>query len=305
MAVVVSGPTAQITAGTEQGESIGTPGNRGRGMAGLRERFRHARRRCPQTVDPQIQRRHLIAGGGHRRCPLLIAPLQQELRQPVGQGMLEGQLHRRIPGTGWPLPLITGPQSGPQHSVHHRRQACQPMGFRQLDAGVHSRGVGNPFHPEQLIQTHVQQPAQLRGLLLRRHPSNSIEPGIQPPPLTDGAIGQLGGQATVRTLQRPIPQRPLQGDIGIGSRRYRLQHLPGQASRRQTGGRGLAQTPLSSLTRHSARSPEELTQRQTTLLIHRNALGDQQLPLDPVAALAAEAHGDAPLGIHHPMPGHR
>ena len=53
------------------------------------------------------------------------------------------------------------------------------------------------------------------------------------------------------------------------------------------------------------RVPEELTQRQASFPIHRDALGHQQLPLDPVAALTAKAHRNPTLSIHHAVPGNR
>ena len=45
-----------------------------------------------------------------------------------------------------------------------------------------------------------------------------------------------------------------------------------------------------------------MPQWQSPLGIHRNPLRQQQLSLDPVTALAAEAHRDASLGIHNPVP---
>ena len=51
------------------------------------------------------------------------------------------------------------------------------------------------------------------------------------------------------------------------------------------------------------RVPEELTQRQASLRIHRNALSQQQVALDPVTALTAEAHRNPPLSVHHAVPG--
>jgi len=51
------------------------------------------------------------------------------------------------------------------------------------------------------------------------------------------------------------------------------------------------------------RVPEELTQRQASFHIHRNALCQEQVPLDPVTALTAEAHRNPALSVHHAVPG--
>ena len=51
------------------------------------------------------------------------------------------------------------------------------------------------------------------------------------------------------------------------------------------------------------RVPEELTQRQASFLIHRNALSQQKIPLDPVTALTAETHRNPALSVHHAVPG--
>ena len=53
------------------------------------------------------------------------------------------------------------------------------------------------------------------------------------------------------------------------------------------------------------RVPEELTQGQASFLIHRNALSQQKIPLDPVTALTAEAHRNPALSIHHAVPRNR
>ena len=50
------------------------------------------------------------------------------------------------------------------------------------------------------------------------------------------------------------------------------------------------------------RVPEELTQRQASFRIHRNALCQEKIPLDPVTALTAEAHRNPPLCVHHAVP---
>ena len=52
-----------------------------------------------------------------------------------------------------------------------------------------------------------------------------------------------------------------------------------------------------------ARVPEKLTQRQASFLIHRNALSQQKIPLNPVTALTAEAHRNPALSVHHAVPG--
>ena len=49
--------------------------------------------------------------------------------------------------------------------------------------------------------------------------------------------------------------------------------------------------------------PKELTQRQASFRIHRNALCQKKIPLDPVTALTAEAHRNPALSVHHAMPG--
>ena len=51
------------------------------------------------------------------------------------------------------------------------------------------------------------------------------------------------------------------------------------------------------------RVPEELTQRQASFRIHRNALIQQKVALDPVTALTAEAHRNPALSVHHAVPG--
>ena len=51
------------------------------------------------------------------------------------------------------------------------------------------------------------------------------------------------------------------------------------------------------------RVPEEMTQRQASFRIHRNALCYQQVPLDPVTTFTAEAHRNPPLSVHHAVPG--
>ena len=50
------------------------------------------------------------------------------------------------------------------------------------------------------------------------------------------------------------------------------------------------------------RVPEELTQRQASFHIHRNALCQQKIPLDPVTALTAEAHRNPALSVHYAVP---
>ena len=50
------------------------------------------------------------------------------------------------------------------------------------------------------------------------------------------------------------------------------------------------------------RVPQELTQRQASFRIHRNALCHQQLPLNPVAPLTAEAHRNPTLSVHNAVP---
>ena len=49
--------------------------------------------------------------------------------------------------------------------------------------------------------------------------------------------------------------------------------------------------------------PTEAGQGKPALGIHGNPLGQQQVALDPIAALAAGGDGDAAPGIHHPVPG--
>ncbi len=53
------------------------------------------------------------------------------------------------------------------------------------------------------------------------------------------------------------------------------------------------------------RVPEELTERQASFRIHRNALSQQKVALDPVTALTAEAHRNPALSVHHAVPGNR
>ena len=51
------------------------------------------------------------------------------------------------------------------------------------------------------------------------------------------------------------------------------------------------------------RVPKELTRRQASVRIHRNALCQQQVALDPVTALTAKTHRNPALSIHHAVPG--
>ena len=79
----------------------------------------------------------------------------------------------------------------------------------------------------------MEQPAQGRGLALRRHTPQPVQPAIKVVPLTDGAVGELGGQGPVEGPQGLALQLPFQGAIGIGTGSHGLQHRPGNPTGRQ------------------------------------------------------------------------
>ena len=54
----------------------------------------------------------------------------------------------------------------------------------------------------------MQQPAQLRRLLLGRHLAETVKPGIQPLTLANGAVGNFSGQATISTIEPVAAQGP-------------------------------------------------------------------------------------------------
>ena len=117
---------------------------------------------------------------------------------------------------------------GPQHGVHHLGQPRQTLALGQFHARADRRRHRHPAAKQQLIKPEVKQPAQSGRLTLGRHPAIGINPGIEQQALANGAVGQLRGQTAIGSHQSGASQLPLQGDIGIGTGRYRLQHLPGE-----------------------------------------------------------------------------
>ena len=304
MALVIARPAAQITLVTLHLQSLGTTIDGMTADPCTRQGRHHLRPGRPQWIHPQIQGGHLIAGGCHGGCPLLPPPRQQQRRQPVRQRMLKGESGSPVGGCLQPLAGFPSPKSGAQHAVDHGSQTGQANGFRQIHSRVHCSGGGDALHPEELIQAHMQEPTQFGRLLCRRDLAQPVQPAIQAATPADRSVGQLRRQAAIGASQGVLPQGPFQGHIGVSPRRHRLQHLPGEPSWSQSFGLRLRQSLQPSGSRHSVRPPQPILQRQTALLIHRNPFRQQQLPLDPVAALAAEAHRNAPLSVHHPMPGH-
>ena len=226
--LVITGPVAQIAAGLEHLKPLRTARDHLCGDTDGCKGIANGGRAGPQLIDAQIHRWDSVAGGSHSLGSLLTPPIQQLLRKPIRQRMLQGQT------PGWVLRQpqhfigITGPQRCPQQAIHHRGQSRQTHSLGQLHAGVDRGGCGDPLHPEQLIQAQMQQPTQFGRLLQGRNLAQTIQPGIQPAPPADGAIGELGCQATILTLQRLIPQSPFKSHIGIGPRRDGEQHIPGQ-----------------------------------------------------------------------------
>ena len=246
VALGVAGQLAQIAAAAADHEAPGQTLDGGGRQARGAERLQHLLAAGAQAVHAQIQAWRGVAGGAEGFGPLGRQPGQQIGGQPVRQGVAQGQGRRRIGGLRQRITGLAPAQEGPQQAVHHRRQPCQPALLGQLHRGAHSRGSWHPLTEQQLIEAQMQQPAQLRRLAFRRHLAQLIEPGVEPAPLADGAVGQLGGQGPIERAERRAPQLPLQGPIGVGPCRHGLQHLPGHPPRRQAGaacgggGRGLA-----------------------------------------------------------------
>ena len=77
MAGLVARPTAQIAAVPLHLQALGTARNQTGVDAGCRQILLHLLAAGAQAIDPQIQRRHLVAGGRHGGRPLNPAPVQQ------------------------------------------------------------------------------------------------------------------------------------------------------------------------------------------------------------------------------------
>ena len=83
----------------------------------------------------------------------------------------------------------------------------------------------------------MEQPTQARRLFTGRHAAQTIQPGIQPAPSANGAIGEFRQQATIKPREGLPPQHSFQRHIGIGTCSHGFQHLPCQPPRRQTHSR--------------------------------------------------------------------
>jgi hypothetical protein len=69
--------------------------------------------------------------------------------------------------------------------------------FGQFHGGAHRRRGRHPIHGQQLLEAHMQQPAQPWRLAVGGHLAVAIQPAIQLAPLADGPIGQFRGEAAV------------------------------------------------------------------------------------------------------------
>ena len=240
-------PIAQHQAAGAIAEGFG--GDAGGGQIGLQGLAAAA-----QRVHAQIQAGRAVAGAGEGLGRVGRQPAHQLAGQPARQRMAQTQRLSGVAGQGQAEPGgaqagpgrhgIAAPQHGPQQAVHHRRQASQAALLGEIHRGVHRGRRRHPLTEQQLIEPHMQQPAQGGGLALGRHPAVGIDPGIQQPSLTHRAVEQLGGQGPVGARQGVARQFPLQGRIGIGAGGHRLQGAPDQAPRVQAksgaaGQRGL------------------------------------------------------------------
>ena len=192
-------------------------------------------------VDPQVEGRRCGSGPGEGLGSCRRQPGEQGRGQPGGERMAQPQALGGVGGEAEAIPGSQGARQGlppaqhrPEDGIHRGSQPGQSDAPRQGDAGAHGRRHRHPLAEEDLVQTHMKQPAQGWGLALGDHPGMGIDPGIQQAPLANGAIGQLGDQPPVQGRERSLSQLPLQRRIGIGTGRHRQKHPPGAMARFET-----------------------------------------------------------------------
>ena len=184
-------------------------------------------------IDPQVEGGRRGRGPGEGLGPLGRQPGEQGCGQPGGQRVAEPQALGGIGGEAEAIPGGQGAGEGvaaahhrPEDGVHRGGQPGQPDAAREGHAGAHGRRHRHPLAEEDLVQTHMEEPAQGWGLALGHDLGMGVDPGIQQAPLTNGAVGQLGDQPPIQGRERSLGQLPLQRRIGIGSGRHRLEHTP-------------------------------------------------------------------------------
>ena len=136
VARLISRPTAQITAVPLHLQTLGAARDGAGGHSRCRKILLNCLAAASQRIDPQIQGGHLVTRGGHCSGSLSTPPLEQQGREPVRQGVLEGQSLSHI---GRPLEFLTrllGPLSRAEETIHHRRQPRQSPRLRQRHTGV-------------------------------------------------------------------------------------------------------------------------------------------------------------------------
>ena len=134
--LVVAGQMAQITGAALDGQAhrqtldrFGHHPRRGQG--------RLNRLGCgAQAIDPQVQGRRRVACPGVGLRLLRGLPLQKRSREPIGQGLTNGQSRRRVTGQRQGLAGLLAAQEGPQHAVDHRGQPAQATALGQLHRGA-------------------------------------------------------------------------------------------------------------------------------------------------------------------------
>ena len=134
--LVVTGQMAQITGAALDGQAhrqtldrFGHHPRRGQGR--LNRLLRGA-----QAVNPKVQGRRRVAGPREGLRLLRGLPLQERRREPIRQGLANGQGRHRITRQGQGLAGLLAAQESPQHAVDHRGQPAQAAALGQLHRGA-------------------------------------------------------------------------------------------------------------------------------------------------------------------------
>ena len=243
VALGVARPCPQIPRTIQQGEPLRQIGQGLGPQAGLRQLAEERGPIGAQGVDAQIKGRRAVAGQGEALHRIGGLPGEELLGEPEGKRLAQGEGGRGILRQGKALPgQKIGGQVGigsqglalplhvSQEAIHHGSQPLQAALAGQLHRGAHRGGGRHALEAEELVEAHVQEPAELGGLALGGNPSVGGDPAIEEGPLADGPVGQIGGQGPIPGGQAAVLEGPLQGGVGIGAGGHGLEHAPGQAA---------------------------------------------------------------------------
>ena len=167
-----------------------------------------------EGVDPGSGRRGDVAGPQKRLAAVKAQALVHLSHEPLGMAVADGQIVQLWPA-GHLRQMAQVPLEGPEHTVGIACGGGAGGFFNQLHRFMDSGAVGDAGEKDQLICPQTQRVQHLGRQLFHRAGGKLPNEEIQPGPVLQHAVGQIGSER--RFFPTHIPAGLFQIQVGPGA----------------------------------------------------------------------------------------